>query len=103
MIGNPSLQALARQARVLAAPLPFALPDASLHDSIMRSVRASARHPQSPAMPAASWLAASGAIASMALLSFWLVIPHSVPSNFASPFGGLARAVQRAVEGAVLP
>lgn len=74
-----------------------------LHDGIMRAVRASVRKEEPHRAPVLSWLAASAGVAAMGTVYFWLSHPQSGGMDMASPFGGLALLVRRAVEGAVLP
>jgi hypothetical protein len=102
---DPELEHFTREAQTLSWPmvhLPSA--DPSLHDSIMRAVRASAqRREQSRREPVFSWLAASAALAAVFMLCLWVAYPHAVQREIPSPFGGLAQLVKRAVAGAVLP
>jgi hypothetical protein len=102
---DPELEHFAHQAQALGRPL-LRLPSAgpSLHDSIMRAVRASAQRREQPRRaPMFSWLAASAAFAATVMFCLWLAYPHSVSREMPSPFGGLALLVKRAVAGAVLP
>jgi anti-sigma factor RsiW len=102
---DPELEHFAQQAQALGRPvlcLPSA--DPSLHDSIMRAVRASAQQREQPRRaPVFSWLAASAASAAVLMFCLWVAYPRSVSREMPSPFGGLAQLVKRAVAGAVLP
>jgi len=102
---DPELEHFIRQSQALGRPvvhLPSA--DPSLHDSIMRAVRASAQQRQhSHHAPVFSWLAASAAFAAVLMFCLWVAYPRSVSREMPSPFGGVAQLVKRAVAGAVLP
>jgi hypothetical protein len=74
-----------------------------LHEGIMRGVRSVVRQEEAQRAPVLSWLAASAGIAAMGTIYFWLSHPQSAGMDMASPFGGLALLLRRAVEGAVLP
>jgi hypothetical protein len=102
---DPELEHFARQAQALGRPMvQLSIADPSLHDSIMRAVRASAQQRRQPRRePVFSWLAASAALAAVFMLCLWVAYPHPVQREMPSPFGGLAQLVKRAVAGAVLP
>jgi hypothetical protein len=71
---DPELQRFAQRAQALGqtlrSPPPSGPPD--FHDSIMRAVRSSARAEQPRRVPVWSWLAASGAVAAVAVACLYL-------------------------------
>jgi len=101
---DPELERFVQRAEALGQPLrrpPAANP--SLHDAIMRAVRASAQRGQPRHAPMLSWLAASATVATLAVVCLWMALPRPASQDMPSPFGGLAQVVKRAVAGAVLP
>ncbi len=100
---DQSLERFVQQAealRILPAPLVV---DPAMHEGIMRAVAVSARRKEPASAPVLTWLAASGAMAAVVVFGFWLIHPDTQSPELASPFGGLALLVKRALAGAVLP
>ena len=100
---DQSLQRFVHQAEALRTLPPPPLIDPSMHDGIMRAVRASARTEEAGNPPVTLWLVASGAVAAMFLFGFWMIHLQMQSPELASPFGGLALLVKRALAGAILP
>lgn len=100
---DPSLQRFVHQAEALRTLPAPPLIDPSMHDGIMRAIRASATRQEPSNPPVLLWLAASGAVAAIFLFSFWMIHPATQSPELASPFGGLALLVKRTLAGAILP
>jgi hypothetical protein len=81
-------------------------PDADLHDSIMRAVRAACREEQTPRRPSTAWMAAWALGISVAALAvgLWLRPPVAPPASKAMAARDLAGAPGAALElGSQLP
>jgi hypothetical protein len=57
------------------------LAEASMHDSIMRAVRAAARQEQPRRAPWAAWVAAPASIAAVAVVCVWMGYHRSAPAG----------------------
>jgi hypothetical protein len=79
---DPELQRFARRTEALGRALrnPPPPPDPSLHDSIMRAVRASRRE-QPRRAPLAAWLIPSSALSALALAGVWVAFHHRAPTG----------------------
>jgi hypothetical protein len=87
---DPELKRFAYRTQALKRSLrspPTA--DPSLHDSIMRAVRGSARREQPRRAPVFSWLAPSAAVAVLAVFFFWMARPRPAPPGHAPLDGPL--------------
>ena len=101
---DPALERFAYRAESLVRPLRnLPLADPSLHDGIMRAVRAAAQPEQAQRAPMLMWLTGAATAVAMAMAYVWMVIPPSAQLDIPSPFGGLALLLRRAIEGAVFP
>jgi hypothetical protein len=70
---DPELERFAKRTQALGQTLRSLPPSGPpLHDSIMRAVRAAARPEQPRRAPVLSWLAASGAVAALAVVCVYL-------------------------------
>jgi len=79
---DPELERFTRRTQALRQTLrslPPAAPD--IHDSIMRAVRASARPAQPRRAPVLAWLAASGAMAALAVVCLYLTVFRPKPQS----------------------
>jgi hypothetical protein len=103
---DPELERFANRAQSLGRPSASGITmpgDPSLHDSIMRAVRAAGQREEPRRAPVFSWLAASATVAALALVCLWMALPHPSASLRPAPLGGLAQVIKRAVTGAVFP
>lgn len=101
---DPELERFANRAQSLGRPAGITMPgDPSLHDSIMRAVRAAGQREELRRAPVFSWLAASATVAALAVVCLWMVLPRPSASLRPAPLGGLAQVIKRAVTGAVFP
>jgi hypothetical protein len=77
---DPELEHFTRRAETLGPLLRTPSPaDSSLHDGIMRAVRAAARRSKPQAAPVPAWLAAFAIGAAVVVISLLLVRPRAVP------------------------
>jgi ferric-dicitrate binding protein FerR (iron transport regulator) len=75
---DPELERFTRRTESLGRSLrrpPLA--DASMHDSIMRAVRAAAREQQPRRVPGVAWLAVSASVAALVVVCLWIGIHRS--------------------------
>jgi hypothetical protein len=79
---DPELERFARRTEALGRALrSVPLPDPSLHDSIMRSVRNAARREQPRRSLAPSWLPAAAAAAALTIACVWATFHRPTPPS----------------------
>jgi len=87
---DPELERFAHRTQALGRPLRSPPPvNPSLHDSIMRAVRASAQRGQPRRAPGLSWLPASATLAALVVVCLWMSRPNPAPPERPSLDGPL--------------
>jgi hypothetical protein len=87
---DPELERFTRRTESLGRALrkpPLA--DASMHESIMRAVRAAAREQQRRRAPGLAWLAVSASVAALTVVCFWMGFHRPAQSGVKSLDGAV--------------